>query len=558
MNFFIAGLRERWYHVVLFVFLLLIAFAFYWLNSLVPPVWDDVKFAHRIIVREDGSIGPCMLPINSFSDLAETLNNLRYWHNARLANFLFICLHQLGGLPLISCVNAVAFACGVAYMTKLSFGKLSLSGMCLVVCTLGLFLPVMERTMLWRTAAVAYVGGTALLSFYVWALQKEWTNAPSSRWRTAGMALLSLACGCFHEGLALPLFAGVALFAVVGRFRKRAMRYGRVLLYLVCMAAGILWLFAAPGLYTRVGIAASNGFVATLAASTLMFVYRCPLALLLCLIVLWRERRQLCDRFDTYLLVPNIGVALLCGVSGKWGGAYYFAALCICLFVLRSYGPLLQTRRFSLGAAVVMVLGYWGIYNHVAGFRSIYDDIVAAPAENGVVVYDYFGEDAQYDWFLTYSLPLPTDSHHRAYLADRLKREPFEAVINQFVRDKSVYNAFTGSPQDVPVYRRFPGLSVVRLPLGQKPEPTPPHNKAFFFDGSSCRIMERRTANYEFSWLFRLASQKMLFSSTSYHAGFFYVVISDELPDVKYIEMTMKDAETSEERVVHVSPNPVD
>ena len=201
----------------------------------------------------------------------------------------------------------------------------------------------LSTTLLWSLGTFNYLWTiVATLALLLW-LRRIGSGAVGCR--AIWLAPLAFFVGCGHEGLSLPVSAGLFVYLIVNR-RKSSTRI--IALYALCYWLGTMSVLFSPGIWNRSteGITLMNRLVS--GAVNLLFNMRVAWLLLLALIILWRRRRdELVAHLRSHVvdyaaLLVSVGIITLCGTNLE--RVCFFTDYMAMLLLLGLVAPMVGSR----------------------------------------------------------------------------------------------------------------------------------------------------------------------------------------------------------------------
>lgn len=538
--------------------------AIYALESLAPHCRDDVLYSFRIIEDANGETHFSSEPNLTTADTIESVSNLRNIHNSRLGNILYIILHSIGHQQLVCLVNTFGIVGFIISLNLLGCRKISVVGITAAAAASGLLLPVAERALLWQDAAMNYGIGSLLLCLFLLGLRGS-LQRPDSVLNTFFTATLALLCGLHHEGMGLPLLTALLAFAFMGIIRRKHYPYCLLFIYAALLAAGFSFLISAPGVQARIS-ATNNSHTSTLAECSALFIYRCLLLIPVFLFFLWKGRKSWLDSYTLYCIPPAVAIAIFGNRASTWGGACYFAAFFMLVYIAESIGSRLNTMGVKTLAITTLTTccGLIWLFIRMSGLHCICERTMNQRPQDGVYCLNYFQEDYTYNWWISFSLPINGMRHHNYGGAQEVnycdmicrlyEREPIRVVVNQLITSPAIYRLFDCEATDTPVRKQIGNLIIIRLPRLCEPMELSSKGYAMSKDGRKYPLRSHLSQYSEFKTMRTLLGKRCILISPAYENGFYYVAMGEPAGDAVRIELPVYNAATQQEEMLTVTP----
>lgn len=537
---------------LLSVFVLLCGVAVYCLVDWTPMICDDYQFQYKLALQEDGTYNHAGVRWESFEDFWFAFTHHGDWQNARFGNYAFLLTVYLGGIELSSVLNALVIVALWLFLTIRMFGRLTWTGFSFVFIAALLLLSAPDRIFLWHDGCSNYAWGCLILMVWLTVFESQHSR------RLFPLCLVSFLCGAWHEGLAIPLFAALAVYVGVSFLRKRQIDYPKYLLAFVFVVLGFLWLFTSSNFVAH---RASGGVrncykMMILAGGVYRMLLFCFPTLVAFLLLLYAYRKKIFDDFLFLFACMNVGAAtLVFARGGGWGGGPFYCSFVVLLCALRATAPYLQERsRFVACPMVALVIaGLILSLIRVHEIRRVYDDIMEREIQNYVLRCDYLNDSIEVPWILKSAFYFMEETLD--YAGRYFGKPKFSVVFNQKVADERLYRLFDPYPEDEAIWIKTENLSLVRLPSKYRPVYKQfAKGKPNTASGDEKSLILHSSLMSE--WLSRTAMTLMrtpyVIEYYSYHQGHHYIVLPAEVNKMNVLEIEMSRG--GKEEWIKVSP----
>lgn len=255
-------------------------------HNTTPTLLDDVVY--RFQFTATGGLPP--EPIQNLGDVLRS----QYWHyltiNGRApAHVLAQTFLMLGPGQVLNVLNALLFMLlidgGVRLIAPPKQGRVACAA--LLGGTIFVLLRGFQGALLWQLGTLNYLWPIVLQLFFLLSLRKRLQQAPTLG-STIVLLPVALLAGWTHEALSLPVSLGLVTWLIVnGQGKQRQHLAPAIAAYII----GTTLCLASPGIWHRAGDAPTfasrliNGCVAI--ATNVRILW----ALMLTLLILWRQKR---------------------------------------------------------------------------------------------------------------------------------------------------------------------------------------------------------------------------------------------------------------------------
>lgn len=538
------------------LFLFLIGAIYYRMLSLTPPMVDDYYYHFRIL--SDGEEGAkfSILPITSWEELAESIYNLGLIHNWRLANVIYIIVDYIGGLSLLNVLNSIlliAFLTGLAY---LCLGRITLWSLGVSTSLGMIMLAEVETAFMWHVATLNYLWGGTLLIYLLISIRKSLygEEIPSHR-KIIIVCFLCFVCGWMHEGIGLPVLAGIILYLFAAHYKNIDLPYKVFVLYLAALTLGLTLGLLSPALWHRGdGI---NPISISFWKGIFNYFSLCLPASVIFLIVFPFHFRYIIQQPYFFILIPETVLGM--AAAGSWGGACFYPSLFMLILVLLSIRKKLEQRKAYTALAAILTISLILLYqNHAV--KSIYDDytnILQLAKTNRIV--SYSPSSGSFKLFepalslkLVGSVADPDEYHSLCRFVGKYHNQAdFYVVFNTVPHNNNIYDIFHGDDRHQASWRKTQNQSLVRLPEGWIIKGK--RNLQGFSRGHLFPIFVMKPNN---RWgtlrsIFNFyTGKKEAFAHFTYDHGFHYIILSEESLLLDHLKLNIYNETTRKNKTI--------
>lgn len=451
--------------VFAYVFLFAIGVWYTMLNYCAIPRADDLLYLCAVGVAENGEMNFLPHVNGGLSETLHSMVNLRYLHNSRLGNALYILFANTGGLRAVEIVNGLSFVAFLFGSCFYCLRKFSLKSLLVILILFFLCVKVWPRTCMWHVAGIAYMVGNTFLVCVLLLLRRV-NSGGASRYVIVALLVSSFIASCLHEGLGIPLFCS-AFFCVMYRcLHEHRLPHMIEILPLVSIACALMWHISSPGLGQRVSGEHSSSFLQKL-PEILFFVV--PQIWPAVVVMIWtglRLKVRLLEEPVSYFIVFSLPFALLFK-SGEWGGgSHYFCtgvmllagiALRDCKWLQYKYAPL------TLWSLVLVLIGYYAL--DFSRLHSLHRDWIAACRNGGIVNFTLPYDGAYFDVSTFTCSCYPASNRYIDLALKRLYNiPPSQMVFAWDTADPQFLKRIPHTSTDEPIWYKSGRFSYVKLP----------------------------------------------------------------------------------------------
>lgn len=225
-----------------------IAIVYTLFSYLTPYQWDDLRFLGMYLDYNGGDYS------FNFSAFIDTCVDVRLTDNGRLANILDILIVTFVPKWVFSICTGLVTAGMYWFLTKLVM---------IVTNRMHGFSDFMVLTAIWSISMVAfpwrdsimipdfslnYLYSTFFSLWIIYVANGCENNRRSNALKTAGLCIVALIAGMFHEGFSAPVLGGLGVYALLKRFHLPLSWWIIVCAY----ALGTIFVLSSPGILGRV------------------------------------------------------------------------------------------------------------------------------------------------------------------------------------------------------------------------------------------------------------------------------------------------------------------
>lgn len=248
-NLALSRLVRHRYPILLVVSFMLITL----MTLCTPPFADDWHYG--FIFEKDGPL--MQRPIQTLTDLFESLHNHYYGFNGRCTPHFFVMLFDgILGHEAFAVCNGVMFAL-MLHLFCINFaGKKEnyFTVTSIVLASFIVLLPGFSSAMLWMSGACNYLWDTVFILFFHYLLNKEIRK----RWWPL-LFIYGIIAGNTNEGIMIGLSVGYMVYYLSHFKRLTAQRW----VMLIGLAIGVAFLVFSPAALNRATIAGTESSTTT-------------------------------------------------------------------------------------------------------------------------------------------------------------------------------------------------------------------------------------------------------------------------------------------------------
>lgn len=518
---------------------------------------DDFFYSQHIVDKGNGIFVTQPYGINSPSEICDSLVNIRYWHNSRLGNALFIVFYYLGGFFLVEVINTAALFFALLVFSRLWANCSTPRAVIISILACTLLVPVWNRTCVWHDASMGYTVGFFFLSLFLLGFKFTVLQNNKSIINICYTTVAAIFCGWIHEGCGLPLLATIISYWIALLIRKKHCNNKLIILYVLFIIIPSIWLLTAPGLHHRVSEAVGGKGLSCILAilgQTAVFTQKCWLPIFIILYAFWKKRNSLFDDFFFYLVLMYCGLAMLS--SSGWGGAFFFPCLAMICFILKnSSSKLLNLKNYQLGFVIVFLL-LSALYqmNKFSQIQRIFQTCLFQAHFSDIVECNLSAADADARWMLTSALPSIPDSSGHPLRQNMIFTTIFQNDTN--CNKNTNNNIF--QEENILIWQKQKNYSIIVIPpkwiLLPQNSILYSHQHGYDGDLNDYHVLTN-PVSWEYLWLKDIINQKYCRASAHKNKDFTNVFLDGESNDFKYITIKLLNIETGITQDITVYPD---
>ncbi len=526
----------------MFVVMGLIGLIFYMFCSWAPMRADDYWVQFTFERNEAGKLIYSTTLISNIYDWA-----LAWYHhrcsfsNGRLSDFVASPVLLIGGKTLFHVLNTLVFLMVIWLSSRFCFRRVNTVSVLLVAASMLLFLPRLVGTFFWICGACNYLWASLMLIIVFMVLRRDAENAPLGVGLKCLGAVCAFLCGAWHEGLAATLSAAVVMYACLQKINKKSISNTHWILITAVILGSIITL-TSPAMWSRAGVG-NHGILELFrnigdSCGRLLLFSLIPLVLA-CVLV-GRKPGSLLSPLGAFI-VANLGMVIVVGYKGAWGGAYYYLNFALLLYVLQESQAMLKQypRSVAITSSIFCALMVSVAAPHAYTVHGLCEKAISEGKTHKHVVVDLSKVGGSLPYELSQSLPAVDEPElYRNVVCARLGYD-FTAFFRSCDMNQQLYAVFEGDNPQQPVIRKIQDKYVVRLPYGVKSAVS--YAALIQHDGSKTRMYP------SFSAYRKIFNQIQTYISgvphgymeKDYADGFFYLLIPENFIGYDYLHLKL-------------------
>ena len=454
-------------------------------------------------------------------------------------------------------INTLIAVVSVTLMMRIYEFRFSLFSLSAVILSAFLMLPALQGTFMWLSGACNYLWGVPLVLALVYT-KNSLCKVPESRLRIALFGLLCILSSAMHEALGVAL-VGTWLLMIFIRLIKKE-RVNKILLFgLLCCIIGASIPLTAEGIWRRAD-SRDMFSIYELARNFTLLCYNAIIPTLVFLYIFYKKRIAVLNDFEGCFVLPNLVVSFVFGVSGGWGGGYFYYAFSVLLLLLSvarngSVSDRWKLRvGYSAAVGVLLVLGMWLVrqitwndtWQGIIQRAKCNEIVVLSPSELKTI---HFGD-------LASSFPLYEKTYMSPYMSAMLGIKELIVIPNFIVEDRGIYASVMRQSKEHIATSEVGGMQIVRLPKGYSYV----EDNSSFIEGENGEKYYILLAIGQKTSILRLLNDRFIRRQrhkkccVDYHDGCFYFIITST-GNIKKCLFHMKHLETGVKEEVVVNFN---